>query len=938
MMPLSIGPFSGNTLMKKTSSAVNNPAVRFGGTEAPTEVRLEDYSPPTHLITETHLTVELDKESHGDALVSSRLEIMPNPSSKEPTHTLRLNTAPEVPKPGTKTPTMAIQEVKLNGRVLSSQEYIREGEELIIPNLPNRPFRLETKAHIDPAANKALSGLYFPGGKFFTQCEADGFRNITPYLDRPAVLSKFTVKIVSPKGKYPYLLSNGNRSKKRTLKDGRETITWVDPHPKPSHLFALVAGDLAEKRSTFTTQSGRKTQLRWYVDHGAEGQTSHAIESLKLAMKWDEDHWGREYDLDRFQTAATNDFNYGAMENKGLNVFNSKYLLATPRIATDQYYEAVLGVVGHEYFHNWTGNRVAPRDWFQLTLKEGLTVFRDQEFTSDMCSRPVKRIDDVTVMRVTQFPEDASAMAHPIRPKAYVTVQNFYTPTVYRKGAEVIRMIHTMIGAENFRKGMDLYFKRHDGQAVTTEDFVKALHDASGVDLSQFERTWYNQSGTPTLDVRDAYDPKTKEYRLTVKQSTPATPGQPTKESFHIPIRMGLLGSNGKDMPLQLEASQANLLTNGDIVNLKNAETTFVFKNVAEKPVPSLLRNWSAPVKLNYNYSRNDLRFLMAHDSDGFNRWEAAQKLSVDVIQEMVAAHQHNQPMTVDPLLIDAFKDVLQDKTLDPALAARTLALPNAGYLAELYPDGKVDAEAIHAARKQTQQAIGKALASQWDQCFQANRSTEKRAYHWNVHDVGERAMKNTALSYLVAGNPKAHLALATAQFDRNQNMTDVQAALLAIRDNADAPTVKAKMDAFYQEHQNDTSVLDQWFMLQAMADRPDVLDQVKTLLKHPAYDAANPNRVNGLVAAFAQNPVYFHTKDGSGYQFLADQTIETDKFNPMLAAKLAKRLSTPHRFDRERQDLMKAQLERILANVQSNNVKEIVSKSLAHLAAKQAE
>lgn len=944
------------------------PALKFGS-DGPQEMRLADYKPPVHLLGKTDLTFELNSES--DVVVSSRLQVRPNPESTEPKNVMELDGAPEKAPEGSETPTMALLEVKIDGRVLDPSEYSRQGEKLILNNVPEKEFTLEIKTGINPAANKALEGLYTSGGKFITQCESHGFQNMTFYPDRPDVLSEFTTtimadtrklfgkkppgwlkkilgerfstwlfKLLSPGAKGAPLLSNGNPGERVTLPDGREKITWHNPHLKPSYLFALVAGDFGMIEDTFTTQSGRKVDLQIFVDRGDEEKARHAMEALKKFLKWDEENYGREYDLDRYQIVVTNDFNMGAMENKGLNIFNATAALADPKTATDARYGIVQDVIAHEATHNWRGNRVTVKNWFQVCLKEGLTTFTEQEFSADMTAPTpaVKRIEDVIAMRSVQFPEDASAMAHPIRPAAVGSMENFYTPTVYEKGAEVIRMIKTMIGTENFRKGMDLYFDRHDGQAVTTEDFVQAMEDASGVDLTQFERTWYNQAGTPTLDVTDSYDPETQEYRLTIKQSTPPTPGQPTKEPFHIPVRIGLLDAQGQDMPLKLAASQKDLLTNGDILNLKNGETTFVFKGVKEKPTPSLLRNWSAPVKLNYDYSREQLAFLMSRDSDGFNRWEAGQLMAVDVLKDLVAAHQAGQPATVDPLLIESFRSVLQDSSINPALAAMALELPTASYLAELYPDGQVDVDAIHAALNQTRQAIGQALEPLLLETFNASRSTESRAYEWNKEDVAERAIKNTALSYLVEGNPQTYLPLAIEQYDRNQNMTDLRTSLRLILDHADPATCKAKLDRFYDEHKDNPLAMNQWFADQALADRPDVLENVQALTQHPSYDGKNPNAVRGLVRAFTANTPHFHKADGSGYQFVADQIIAIDKFNPSLAAGLTKTLSTPHRFDRARQDLIKAQLERIQGQTQSAPVREIVGKTLSMLAAKQAE
>lgn len=914
--------------------------VRFGDTNVVSkvakvaEIHLKDYTPPSHLIDKTDLTFELLAEDN--VVVTSKLTVRPNPNAQPVTNTLQLDGAPEKAEEGSETPTMELLELKLNGRVLSSSEYRREGKQLIIENLPDTGFTLEAKTRIAPKTNRALLGLYTSGKTLVTQCEAQGFRNITFYLDRPDVMSEYTTTIIAPKGQYAQLLSNGNPGTLTTTADGREQITWHDPFKKPSYLFAMVAGNFAVKEALFTTKSGRPVTIRIYADHGDEDKIDHAMDSIQCAMKWDEDRFGLEYDLDLFQIVAVSDFNMGAMENKGLNVFNASAILADPSIATDLRYEYIQAIIGHEYFHNYSGDRVTCRDWFQLSLKEGFTVFRDAEFTADLNARAVKRIDDVQGMRTVQFAEDASAMAHPIRPASVGNIENFYTATVYEKGAEVIRMIHTLLGEAAFRKGCDLYFSRHDGQAVTTEDFVRAMEDASGQDLSQFEKTWYNQAGTPVLDVQDAYDSATQEYRLTIRQSTPPTPGQPLKDPFYIPIRVGLLDSTGKDMPLTLDPAQADLLTQGDVLNLKNTETTFVFKNVPEKPIPSLLRNWSAPVKLNYDYSRDALTFLMAHDSDGFNRWEAGQKLGIDILKELVEAHQKGQAGAADSRLIQSFKAVLMDPNLDPLLATKALTLPSEGYLAELYPAGKVDVDAIHAARKQAKEAIGKALESEFLARYQASRSTEQRPYQWNAKDAGERAIKNMALMYLLAADPQKYLPLATAQFDLNHNMTDVRAALTHIVDDADDQTQAEKLDRFYQRHQGNRQAINQWFSAQALADRPNVLDQVKVLLTHKAYDGKNPNQVRSVVGAFASNTVHFHKKDGSGYAFLADQIIEIDKFNPQLAAGLSKTLSAPFKYDPQRQQLIKAQLERIRDHVNSDNVKEIVGKTLALFEAKQ--
>lgn len=901
-------------------------AISFSGAK-PNEIRIEDYKPPTHLIEKTDLTFELNSQE--DVVVSSSLTIRPNPASDAKENIIQLNGAPEVPPKGSNTPTMELLEVKINGQKLPKDQYTRQGDELTIKNLPESKCNLEIKTRINPKENHALEGLYISSGLFTTQCEAEGFRNMTFYLDRPDVMSKYTTTIIADKGKLPVMLSNGNPGERKDIGNGREQITWTDPFNKPSYLFAMVAGNLDLKEDTFTTKSGRKVKIHLYSAPKDIGKLDHAMESVKQSMKWDEDRFGREYDLDLFQIVAVEDFNAGAMENKGLNVFQTAYVLADPQMATDADYENVQGVIGHEYFHNWTGDRVTLQKWFDLTLKEGLTVFRDQEFTSDMNARGVKRIDDVNVMRSAQFPEDAGAMAHPIRPASYSAIDNFYTSTVYNKGAEVIRMIHTMLGEEDFRKGTDLYFDRHDGQAVTTDDFIKAMEDASKKDLTQFKNTWYTQAGTPTLDIKDSYDPVSKEYKLTIKQSTPKTMGHPDKKPFHIPVRVGLLDSKGNDMKLQLDAKQADLLTNGDVLNLKKDETTFVFKNVSEKPVPSLLRGWSAPVKLNFDYDYKDLTFLMAHDSDDFNRWEAGQKLGIEVLQDLVKSHQQDANKPVDPAFIEACKSILTDKTIDPATAAQALVLPGSGYLSELYPDGKVDVHAIHKAYDQTVKSIGKELEPLLLERFNNSRSTENREYKWTKEDAGERAIKNTALSYLVNANPAKYLHFAIEQFDRNQNLTDVRAALRLIIKHADEKTCQEKLDKFYQDRKDSPTAIYQWFQDQASIDRPNLLDKVKELLNHEAYDAKTPLCVRRLVLGFAANAVNFHKEDGSGYKFIADQAIECDKYNPALAASLVKKLASPHRFPKQAQELIKVQLLRIQEETNSKNVKEIVSNAL---------
>lgn len=879
--------------------------------DKPVETFLKDYTPPSHSISKTELKFELLAEDN--VLVTSRLELQPNGDTRR----IELDGDPK----------MQLLDIRINGKEPSTNAYSRDGGKLVIEGLPNEVFVLETRVQINPKANKSLNGLYTSGGKFTTQCESEGFRNITFYLDRPDVMSEFTTTIVGDASHYPQLLSNGNEVETGKLSDGRDYVKWHDPHKKPAYLFALVAGNLDVLEDSFTTQSGRKVRLQIFVDKGDLHKTRHAMDSLKRSMRWDEERFGREYDLDRFMIVAVDDFNFGAMENKGLNIFNSSAILADPKTATDARYQYIEGVVGHEYFHNWSGNRVTLRDWFQLSLKEGFTVFRDQEFSADMNSRAVQRIEDVAMLRASQFPEDAGPMAHPIRPTSFVTIENFYTSTVYNKGAEVIRMMHTILGEEKFRKGTDLYFSRHDGQAVTTEDFVQALEDASGEDLSQFERTWYNQAGTPELFVTDSYDAKAKTYTLAIRQQTSATPGQPVKEPFHIPVKMGLLDRNGKDMLLQLAKGQEAALTNGDVLNVKQAEQSFTFVNMSEKPIPSLLREFSAPVKLHYGYSRDELTFLLSHDSDGFNRWEAAQNLGVDVIKELVAG----KTTQVDNRLVEAYRHVLNDKTLDQAIASAVLTLPGETYLAELFPAGQVDVDAIYKARKAVKQGIATALEAEFLNKYRNSQSTTARPYAYNVDDIAERSIRNTALAYLMntqSGNNYSDIA--KQQLAADHNMTDVQSALSLIVNHTDESTRSKALMEFYSKWKHETLVVNQWLATQASADLPDVLKRVKTLMEHEAFDINNPNKVRSVIGAFAANRVHFHKMDGSGYAFLADQVLKIDTFNPQLAARLVGPLTSLHKYTPERRQLMRVQLERIIATEGlSKNLYEVVSKSL---------
>ncbi len=873
--------------------------------ENPQTTYLKDYRPPAYLIDRVGLTVELGEE---ESRVRSRLELRRNPDSDERDAPLRLHGEE-----------LELLSLALDGRALSGDEYALDGEGLTVHRVPER-FSLESEAAIYPQNNTALEGLYRSGALFCTQCEAEGFRKITWFLDRPDVMARFTTTIIADRARYPVLLSNGNPIEEQDLGDGRHRVTWEDPFPKPCYLFALVAGDLRDIRDRYTTASGREVDLRIYVEPENIDKCDHAMASLKHAMAWDEAHYGREYDLDIYMIVAVNDFNMGAMENKGLNIFNSKYVLARPDSATDRDFQGIEGVIAHEYFHNWTGNRITCRDWFQLSLKEGLTVFRDQEFSADMGSRGVKRIEDVRLLRAHQFAEDASPMAHPVRPDSYMEINNFYTVTVYEKGAEVVRMQYNLLGPEAYRQGSDLYFERHDGQAVTTDDFVRCMEDASGKDLQQF-RLWYAQAGTPELMVRDEYDAAEQRYILTVEQSCPATPGQPEKAPMHIPLAMGLLDSEGNDLPLQLEGEGA-AVEGTRVLELRQASEQYVFINVPERPAPSLLRGFSAPVKLRYDYSDEALMFLMAHDSDGFNRWDAAQTLAQKILLQRVTEPQAQIP----PGFIEAFRRALNDPASDKALLAEILTLPSESWLGDQM--AQVDVEAVHRAREGVRRDLAQALRNDFMAIYEANRETG--GYQVDAESIGRRSLKNLCLGYLMQLEDEELQQLCVDQYGKGHNMTDVMAALALLADS-DAPQREAVLEDFYKRWQDDPLVLDKWFGVQAMSKRDDTLQQVIGLMEHPAFSIRNPNKVRALVGAFCSgNPVRFHAADGSGYRFLADRVLELNALNPQVAARMLRIMARWRRYDSGRQDLMREQLQRVLnAEALSRDVYEVASKSL---------
>jgi aminopeptidase N len=877
--------------------------------QSPVTIRLQDYQPTDYRVESIQLDFDLQEEA---TRVRSAMSMQ-----------RRANVAAEAPLVlhGEKLTLIAIA---IDGEPLGGDDYTVDDEYLTIHSVPEF-FILELETEINPSANTELSGLYTSGGNFCTQCEAEGFRRITYMYDRPDVMAKYTTSIVADKAKYPVLLSNGNLVDSGDLQNGKHFATWEDPHPKPTYLFALVAGDLACIRDTFTTMSGREVDLRIYVQHHNKDQCGYAMRSLKKAMKWDEEVYGREYDLDIYMIVAVDDFNMGAMENKGLNVFNSKYVLAKPETATDSDFEGIEGVIGHEYFHNWSGNRVTCRDWFQLSLKEGFTVFRDQEFSADMSSRGVKRIADVNILRTHQFREDASPMAHPVRPDSYVEINNFYTVTVYNKGAEVVRMLHHLLGPEQFRKGTDLYFERHDGQAVTTDDFVKALEDANGEDFSQF-RLWYSQAGTPQLDVRRQYNEQEKTYTLTIKQSCPATPGQKDKQPFHIPLAMGLLDSQGSDLPLQLQG-ESEAVQGTRVLHVREAEQSFTFVNVPDKPVPSLLRGFSAPVKVANDLSDEELCFLMAHDSDDFNRWEAGQRLAIKIFLAMLEDLKQGKPLQMNQAFILALKKILENDQLDKALAAQAVSLPSESYVAEFVRP--IDPLAIHQVRRFMRKSLAIALKDTLQAVYDTN--ADKGPYQIDSQSMGKRSLKNTCLHYLMELEDDNIRQRCVEQFETANNMTDVITALGALA-NTECAEREQALAKFYDKWKGETLVLDKWLGIQATSRLPNTLASVKSLTEHEAFNIKNPNKVRALIGAFAHgNAVNFHDASGNGYQFIADYVIELNKLNPQIASRLTTVFTMWRKYDEQRQALMKQQLERIKAEPKlSKDVYEIIDKSLA--------
>jgi len=879
----------------------------------PPTIYLKDYTPPEYLVGQVDLTFILDAE---DTRVTSRLTVQKNRQSPNVNAPLVLDGE-----------NLKLESVKLNGQPLKPGLYLLTAEGLTIPHAPKVDvFTVEIETRVNPKANTELEGLYLSKDMLCTQCEAQGFRKITYFPDRPDVMAKFSVTLIGDRSRYPVLLSNGNLAAIGQLKKNRHWVRWEDPFPKPSYLFALVAGQLTVVDDAFTTRSGREVKLQIFVEAHDADKCGHAMQSLKHAMAWDEEVYGREYDLDLYMVVAVSHFNMGAMENKGLNIFNTKYVLARPDTATDTDYENVEAVIAHEYFHNWTGNRITCRDWFQLSLKEGLTVFRDQEFTADRTSKAVKRIDDVDLLRTRQFAEDAGPMAHPVRPESYMEINNFYTVTVYEKGAEVVRMIHTLLGKEKFRLGTDLYFERHDGQAVTCEDFVRAMEDASGVDLGQFRR-WYGQAGTPELFVSAEYDSKAQSLALTVKQSCPPTPGQAVKEPLHIPLALGLVGPAGQDYPLQL-SGEAEPGAGTRILDVKEAQQRFRFINVPEKPVVSALRGFSAPVRLHLHHSYEELAFLLAHDSDPFNRWDAGQSLASQIILnrvEQIVAGEH--PQKADPHLLEAYRTALAQDWDDLSYLAALLGLPSEAYVSALMK--VIDPAAVHAAWRGVKREIAEALAGELEALYRANHREESGRL--DAEAIGRRSLKNACLDFLAELDTPASHELCVSQFEQARNMTDQIAALSGIvgSQNPDKP---ACLEAFYRRWEREDLVIDKWFALQAACPLPGAMAVVRGLLAHPAFDLRSPNRVRSVVGAFSlHNPANFHAADGSGYRFLGDHVVALNAVNPQIASRMVSALTQWRRYDENRQALICEQLRRIAGTEGiSRDVYEVATKSLA--------
>ena len=859
---------------------------------------LKDYQTPAYRILETDLHFDI---AEPQTVVKSRLTVEQQ----------------RVGEPLVLDGSAKLLSVKING---AAADYVLEGETLTIAGVPSERFTVEVETEILPAENKSLMGLYASGGNLFTQCEPEGFRKITFYIDRPDVMSKFTTTIVADKKRYPVLLSNGNKIDGGEFSDDRHWVKWEDPFAKPSYLFALVAGDLAVTEDRFTTMSGRNVKIEFYTTEADKPKVGFAVESLKNAMKWDETRFGLEYDLDIFMVVAVGDFNMGAMENKGLNIFNTKFVLADSRTATDTDFEGIESVVGHEYFHNWTGNRVTCRDWFQLSLKEGLTVFRDQEFSGDRASRAVRRIENIRLLRQHQFPEDAGPTAHPVRPASYEEMNNFYTMTVYEKGAEVVRMYHTLLGEEGFQKGMKLYFQRHDGQAVTCDDFRAAMADANGINLDQFA-LWYSQAGTPVLEAEGRL--KNNIFELTIKQIVPPTPDMADKQPMMIPVKVGLLNRNGEAVAFDYQGKRATEA----VLLLTEAEQTFALEGVTEAVVPSLLRGFSAPVHLNYPYSDDDLLLLLAHDSDAFTRWEAAQTLYRRAVAANLAALSDGVELPKHEKLLAAVEKVISDDLLDNAFKALLLGVPSE---TELW-DGteSIDPLRYHQAREALLDTLAVHFLPKWHELNRQAAQQENQSYEYSPEAAGWRTLRNVCRAFVLRADP-AHIETVAEKYgEMAQNMTHEWGILSAVNGN-ESDMRNRLLAQFADKFSDDALVMDKYFALVGSSRRSDTLQQVQTALQHPKFSLENPNKARSLIGSFSRNVPHFHAEDGSGYRFIADKVIEIDRFNPQVAARLVQAFNLCNKLEPHRKNLVKQELQRIRAQKGlSKDVGEIVGKIL---------
>ncbi|MGI9231593.1 MAG: aminopeptidase N [Methylocystis sp.] len=876
-----------------------------------TPVRLSEYRPSDFLIDAVYLDIRLDRTA---SKIFARLSIRRNPNSSS--NTALILDGDE----------LALLEAKLNGKLLDQEEYLATPDSFTLLHTPENPFTIEITTEINPTANTQLSGLYRSGSAFCTQCEAEGFRRITYFLDRPDVLAIYTTRIQADKYDAPVLLSNGNLKESGEIVEGNQHYAiWHDPFPKPSYLFAVVGGDLGVLRDNFETMSGRKIDLAIYVEHGKEARADYAMDALKRSMRWDEQKFGREYDLDVFNIVAVSDFNMGAMENKGLNIFNDKYVLASPETATDHDYSGIEAVIAHEYFHNWTGNRITCRDWFQLCLKEGLTVFRDQEFSADQRSRAVERISDVRGLRLIQFPEDSGPLAHPVRPEIYHEINNFYTATVYEKGAEIIRMLRTLIGEKVFREGMDLYFNKYDGTAATIEDFLSCFAKSANRDLTDFSR-WYHQAGTPILSIKNEYNSTQKTLTLTLEQHTPPTPHEKEKKPFVIPIILALISETGDKYSLT-SSQMTPTETNNGVIEFCETKRTLKFENLSSKPTLSILRGFSAPVKLTTEQTEEDLERLLLHDDDPFNRWQAAQDLALRAIISRIKSINDKANPHKARKLVNAFRALISEGLTDPAFIAQTLSLPSELDLAREI-EKEVDPDIIHLSRRSLKEEVSLPLIGEMEELY--NRLEDPRPYQPDAAGAGRRALRATLLDLIAAGNKDKGETLAERQFVEANNMTDRLSALSALA-AIGRPSREKALTNFYEQFSDDHLVIDKWFALQAMIPEPATIQRVIQLMQHADFSMKNPNRLRSLIGTFTNmNLTSFHALDGSGYALLKRVVLEVDPLNPQIAARLLSSLRSWRTFEPRRRALIESLLREVLGQDKiSADLKDIATRAL---------